>query len=469
MSHLAWPHTRLIPAFYAVLLLAVMAGYSGVARAENITAADSLRAGLAMSASLDIERQSFVAARQAIASANAKNDLTGTLSLSGSDVQTDERSTAGGFTSAQSALGSVTLKKQIYDFGEAESRTKAAGYGLDAARASYSRAEQQVVMDILAAHLNVITAAKTLAIRQANIKRLEAQTKAEQIKLDAGSSTPTRLAEAEARLAKARSDEIKAQSDLISEQEVYTSLTGLAGNALQDVLLPENFLPQNISDAEQRAGTANPSVLSALASEQQAGLEFEILKRSLLPKVNFSISAAHTDKAGTAMDKDEITSKIEMSTPFLVTEGSRAASRKAGANMKKAKLQTSEARRLARLQARKAFRDYQAASAQRTAVEAELSAAQLVAAGTKNEVEYGLKTFLDQLDSEQALSDTELRLVQTRQSIIMNGFALLQAVGQLRAELFTAEPALPDLDSISDPPSRYPSMIPWPFGRDSTQ
>lgn len=449
---------------------------------QNISAEDSLRAGLMASEVLEAERQAFVVARQAIATSNAKNNLTGNFALSGSHLQTDEKDSAGGFTSSNKRVGAVTLKKQLYDFGEADSRMEAARYGMDSARASYMGAEQQVILDILSAHLKVITAQKAFDIRTANRERLDAQTQAENIKLDAGTSTPTRLAEAEARLARAVSDQILAEAELISAQEAYNSLThnslansslansSLANNSSDSLgnfrLLPLNLdkvtLPESLQDAEQMAIREHPSILAGLALEKQAAMEFQILKTSLLPKVNLSLSAVQNDQKGTSMDKDEVTTKLEFSTPFLVTEGSRAADRRAMAGLNQMRAQLAETRRVVGLAARKAYRDYQAAQGQLGSVEAEIRAARLVASGTASEVEYGLKTFLDLLDAEQLLSDTELRLVQTQEAIVLNGYRLLQATGQLSVEMFLPADILPALDSINDPASRYPFIIAIP-------
>ena len=449
-------------AFIAVGILTTEVSAQNTPNPQNISAEDSLRAGLMASDILEAERQAFVVARQAVATSNAKNNLTGNLALSGSHVQTDAKDTAGGFTSSNSRVGSITLKKQVYDFGEADTRMQAARYGMDSARAAYMGAEQQVILDILSAHLKVITAQKAFDIRTANKERLQAQTQAENIKLDAGTSTPTRLAEAEARLARALSDEILAEADLISAQEAYNSLTGLNDFALLPLNLDMVTLPTSIQQAEQIASREHPSILAGLAQEKQAAIEFKILKTSLLPKVNFSLSAVQNDQKGTSMDKDEVTTKLEFSTPFLVTEGSRAADRRAAAGLSQTRAQLAETRRVIRLAARKAYRDYQAAGAQLGSVEAEIRAARLVASGTASEVEYGLKTFLDQLDAEQLLSDTELRLVQTQEAIVLNGYRLLQATGQLSVEMFLPADILPALDSINDPASRYPFIIAIP-------
>ena len=474
-------------ACFVVSVMATDVSAQNTQNSQNISAEDSLRAGLMASEVLEAERQAFVVARQAIATSNAKNNLTGNFALSGSHLQTDEKDSAGGFTSSNKRVGAVTLKKQLYDFGEADSRMEAARYGMDSARASYMGAEQQVILDILSAHLKVITAQKAFDIRTANRERLDAQTQAENIKLDAGTSTPTRLAEAEARLARAVSDQILAEAGLISAQEAYNSLThnSLANNSLANSslgnsslgnnssdslgnfrLLPLNLdkvtLPASLQDAEQMAIREHPSILAGLALEKQAAMEFQILKTSLLPKVNLSLSAVQNDQKGTSMDKDEVTTKLEFSTPFLVTEGSRAADRRAMAGLNQMRAQLAETRRVVGLAARKAYRDYQAAQGQLGSVEAEIRAARLVASGTASEVEYGLKTFLDLLDAEQLLSDTELRLVQTQEAIVLNGYRLLQATGQLSVEMFLPADILPALDSINDPASRYPFIIAIP-------
>ena len=160
------------------------------------------------------------------------------------------------------------------------------------------------------------------------------------------------------------------------------------------------------------------------------------------------------------MDKDEVTTQLQLTTPFLVTEGTRSAARSRLAGHTKAKLDAAESRRLARLAARRAFRDHQAAVAQFAAVQSEMVAAKLVAEGTATEVEYGLKTVLDQLDAEQDLSDVELRYVQAQQAFILNAYDVLRSTGQLSVSLFALGDVPPSVDSISDPSSRYPYILP---------
>ena len=419
----------------------------------------SLSAGLGLSNTLASSRQAFIVSRQSRGAATSANDLTGTLSLSGSDIRTDAKTTAGGFVSDESRVGSLTIKKRVYDFGESETRLRAAELDIDAARARYQLAEQNVVFEIISAHLAVLTARKAYAIREANVTRLEAHTEAARIRLDAGTSTPTRLAEAEARLARAQSDKIQAEAALQTAVEAYQSLTGLNAQQVNGFDGPA-VLPQTMAEAEQLAGEAHPSVRAALLAEKSSGLQFQILKQTTLPKVNLSLSATQTDRNGIAMDKDEVTTQLQLTTPFLVTEGTRSAARSRLASHTRAKLDAAESRRVARLAARQAFRDYKAAVAQLAAVDSELVAAKLVSEGTATEVEFGLKTFLDQLDAEQDLSDVELRHIQAQQAVVLNGYDVLRSTGQLSVSLFALSEVPPSLDSISDPSSRYPYILP---------
>ena len=64
------------------------------------------------------------------------------------------------------------------------------------------------------------------------------------------------------------------------------------------------------------------------------------------------------------------------------------------------------------------------------------------------------------LDAEHDLSNVELRIVQAQQDLIVNGYNLMRSIGKLSVSQFSLEVTPPALDLISDPPSRYPYIIP---------
>ena len=206
---------------------------------------------------------------------------------------------------------------------------------------------------MISAHLAVLTAQKAFDIRYANERRLKAHTEAEKIRLAAGTSTPTRMAEAEARLARAQSDKIVAESNLQTAFETYQSLTDLHVMSLMGFEAPIG-LPNTMADAEEEAVLSHPSVIIADLTAKSASLQLEVLKQSVLPKIDFSLSATQTDRDGSSFDKNEVTANC--SYAVLVTEATRSASK----SSRRAMLSSgdaAESRRVVRLSARRAFHD----------------------------------------------------------------------------------------------------------------
>lgn len=443
--------------FRKVIVVAAILGASFQAQAENLT--DALQSGLMKSDQLEASRQNFIAARQALITSNSANDLTGTASVTGSHTESDKKQAGGGFASSQSLSASINISKQIYDSGEGEARQLAAKYTLDRQRANYRAQEQQIILAIIDSYLSLLTSVEARILQEENVARLQAQTDATKIRLDAGTTTATRLAEAGARLARAKSNLIAAQANEETARETYLSLTGLNGRDLSLPSLPEST-PASLSDAEAMALDNHPDIAAALAGERSARVQFDVLSRQVKPKLNLSLSATDQQQKGTMQDKLDIKGQLVFSTPILVTPSSRAKGKEVSAMIERAKYQLADARRVVALNARSAFRQLRSAKAQRHAVEAELAAAELVADGIKTEVEFGQKIFLDQLDAEQSVSDAKVRLLQADQSIMLNSYRLLASLGGLTLDDVGLAGQFDSLDALQDPADVFQGFLP---------
>ena len=159
-------------------------------------------------------------------------------------------------------------------------------------------------------------------------------------------------------------------------------------------------------------------------------------------------------------DKLDIKGELVFSSPILVTPSSRAKGKQASAAIERAKYQLSDAQRRVALTARSSWRSLRSTLAQRDATDAELSAAELVAEGIRTEVEFGQKIFLDQLDAEQSVSDAKVRLVEVKQSIKLNQYRLLSALGQLDLAAFGLDAQAVSLDDLSDPADVFTGFLP---------
>ena len=436
---------------------ACLAGLALPVSAESLD--EALVAGLNKSESLMASQQAFLSAKQSLQLATSANDLSGTATVKGSHTESDKKSTGGGFQSSASFSASVGISKRLYDSGEGQARTASAEYALAAQRARYRAQEQSVILSIAEAYLNLVTAREALALQEENVERLKAQTQATEIRLQAGTTTATRLAEANARLARAQSNLIAAQTREITAAESYQSLTGLSGD---DLILPKVMadMPEGLSEAETTALANHPDIEVATLDVKSARADFDILAKQVLPKVNFSLSATDSQGKGNMNDKLDIKGELVFSSPILVTPSSRAKGKQASAAIERAKYQLSDAQRRVALNARSSWRSLRSTYAQRNATEAELAAAELVAEGIRTEVEFGQKIFLDQLDAEQSVSDAKVRLVEVEQSIMLNQYRLLSALGQLDLDAFGLASQANSLDDLSDPADVFTSFLP---------
>jgi outer membrane protein len=444
------------------ITLAVVAGlgFSAVpfmASAETLQ--ESLLAGIEKSDSLMASRQNYVAAKQQIGIAGAGNDLSGTVTITGAQTQSDSKHKSGGFASSQSFSSRIAISKQLYDSGEIDARTAVADYGIASASASYHSAEQSTILSIIDAYLTLLTSKQARLLQEENVARLTAQTEATEVRLEAGTTTATRVAEAKARLARAQSNLIGAQAQEDTAQEAYQSLTGLAGENLS---LPNltGDIPASLMDAEDMAVANHPDMAVAIANERSMRAQFDVLARQVLPKVNFTLSATDSQAKGTMSDKLDIKGELKLTSPFLVTNGSRAKGKETYAKLERAKYQLADTRRRIGLNARSAFRNLAASQSQQQAVEAELDAAELVAQGIKAEVEYGQKIFLDQLDAEQSVSDAKLRLLQSQRDIMVNHYRLLAAIGMLDDAAVSLGGQLMKLDDMPEARDVFTGFLP---------
>ena len=429
------------------------------APASALTLSEAVNAGLGTSQALMAARQNYVMVRQGLITASAGLDAGVEFSITRNKAKTDSAVVSGGFRDADSQTGSIMLKKRLADFGEASAKRKLASYSLESAAANYRLTRQRTILEVISATLTLETSAEQLALRLSNLERLDAQTEAARVRLDAGTSTPTILAQAEARRARALADRIAAETALQEAQQNFTSLTGLPASGVQLPDLPLG-LPGSAADAEAQAVAEHPSVQAAKAGERSADTQFDVLTGTVMPKLNFSLSASTTDREGRSQDKEEITAGITLSGPLLVTRSTRAKSIEAVANLSKSRHNLAEAERKARLTAGNAWRNWQAATAQLAAVESEVIAAELAAEGTAAEVEFGLKTFLDALDADNALNDARLRALQTRQSVLLRAYQLQEAVGGLTpASLGIDNEQEPE--NITDPEPYFTGMLPF--------
>ena len=430
---------------------------TNVALAETLE--DALRASLQTSPEIAAARQGWLAARENIEAKTSTSDLKATLSVTGNQSHTDTPS-SNGYKQSEYGSGSIAVAKTLYDGGETSANMKLAEIQLDQATANYLAIEQNVILASIEAYLNVLKSRLDVDLSESNLKRLQAHVNAARIRVDAGAATPTRLAEAEARHARAKSNALVAATDLQNAEDAYKSLTGLRAGDLTLPATPDN-LPGEIGKAEKIAGSAHPHVRAALAAERAADQAFNTLKAQVSPTLSLTLSATSKDATGTSSDSDVLAGSLVFSTPILSTNATRAKARNVAASYQQAKYARAEAVRAAEVRARAAFRTQETTKINLDAVQSELKASKLVAAGIASEAHFGQKTTLDLLDAEQDVNDAELRLVTAAHKLRLAAYRLQAAIGGLTAESLGLGDVLGSLDDMPMPNDPFSTTFPF--------
>ena len=395
-------------------------------------------------------RLGVIAAKEGLTTARSSMDLSATLSATGTASQQSTNNSD--FKKNDSASLTLTVKKPVYDGGLADAKQDDAGLRLDIARTTLKKTEQSVILDSLSAYIVLAASRDQLILEKSNLARLEEHLKATELKLNLGESTPTELAGTRARLAQARASLIEAEASQANAEETYRTLIGTPPANLDMPALPLG-LPASAAEAGQLAETHNLDHRLAFLAERVSRKSLDVLVSQIRPTVDFSLSGATVESATNAGDKDTLSAAVTFSMPLFPSASVRSSSRAAVADHRAEIFNLEDSRRQTVLTAENAWRDFASNSSIIDAREAELEAAILVRDGTRSEVSFGLKTFLDLLDAEQDVVNAELNLLISNRDQVLSAFELLASMGRLSSADLGLEGLEPvdNLPQISSP------------------
>lgn len=458
--HKSASHKSLIP---AIILL-----FTTVSPASATSLDTALRAALGNSLTLQSSRQDWLAAHEDIGTAVSTSEWRTSGTVTGTQTKKDAANASkSGYLDSQSASATVSLSRNLYDGGQTKENTELRQIQANMAEAKYRVAEQQVLIQAIDAYLAVVKTRKEVDLNEANVGRLEEHVTAARVRLEAGASTQTALAQAESRLSRARTTLIAALTAMRNAEDAFLTQTGIEAGEVSGDIDPGVLLP-TLLEADESARQNNPSVAVARLSVDIAKQQFNALIASVRPSLAFSLKATESMAEGKASDKTELAAQLQLSTPLMPTLSIRAKSRGLAASLEAARLRRDDTLRQVSLDVRNAFRNLETARAQLGAVQSELKALRLVAEGINNEFQFGQKTTLDLLDAEQDVNDAEMRRVNADHAVLMASFRLRAASGTLSARSFGLDDVYGPLDEMEPIQPRFKRWVPlkieWPEG-----
>lgn len=410
-----------------VTALAIAAGLAApVAQAETL--ADALAHGYENSGLLEQNRALLRAADEDVAQAVAS--LMPVVNWAANTQLTYPGSPFANISVGESQISanlSLSASLTLFDGGQSQFAIEAQKENVLGTRQSLLGVEQQVLLRIVQAYMEVRRASEFVALRQSNVRLITQELRAAQDRFDVGEVTRTDVALAEARLAAARSLLAGEEGALVRAMEEYRAAVGRAPGAL--AAAGPARIAQSIPEAKAIAQRNHPSILQAQHAVTAAELAILRAEAAMGPTVSLSGQIAINNNF------DESASVgVQVGGPIY--QGGRLSSQ---VRQAMARRDASRAALLVTAQSvdqnvGNAFAFLQVARASIEASERQARASTVAFDGVREEATLGARTTLDVLNAEQELLNARASLISAQVDETIASYSLLASMGLVTAQ-----------------------------------
>jgi outer membrane protein len=414
------------------LIATLMAGTAG---------ADTLREALvstyATNPTLTGQRETLKAtdATVAIAKAAGRPQVSATAGLNRTITQTGLLINGG---KGPTVSAGVDLSVPLFQGGAVKNSVKAAQTRVDAGRATLRAVEGDVFVLAVSAYMDVIRDRAIVELNQNNVKVLSTNLEATSDRFKIGDLTRTDVAQSEARLQLGRSQLATAQGRLAASEATYRQVIGHApGQLAPPPPLPP--LPKSEDEAVRIALADNPDLIAISRQAIAAGYDVNVARAGRLPSVSAVASETYVGNLGTTNAPFPNTGNattIGLAGRIPIFQGGLPAARIRQAQAQQGQVleQVVGTERAVVQTARAAFANYDAAQKAIEANTVAVQANELALEGNRAEQSVGTRTIIEVLNAEQDLLNSQVALVTARRDAYVDGFQLLNAMGQAEAQ-----------------------------------
>jgi outer membrane protein len=413
-----------------LLATSVLVSAFGFSTAYADTLSQALTKAYQSSPTLDLNRAALRSLDEAVvqAAAGRRPTVTATadIGLSASDNSTRDVT-----DTYRAALNADLL---LYDGGATDAAVAAARANVKASRATLASVEQTVLLNAIAAFVDVRRDERFVSLAQNNIKVISQQVAAARDRFEVGEVTRTDVSQAEARLASARSNLANNGGALERSKQSYIVAVGSApGRLSAPPRLPK--MPASLADAESIAVRQHPDILAAQANLESAEFDLARAKAGGSPTLSLGGSLAYS-KNTQIFGEDNTTASVGLSGAMPLYQGGRIDSleRQARAILDRRRAELQNSARVVRQNVAIAWANLRVARASIQASQQEIRAARLAFEGVQEEAKLGARTTLDTLDAEQDVLNAESNLASARRDEYVAAYNLVAAMGLLNTE-----------------------------------
>lgn len=412
----------------SVLALSLAALSVGGAHAQSITQA--LTAAYNYAPDLASAQLAAKASAENIALAKAGKLPTIGASVGG----TYNFSTPGDFSDSAGLTAGLSYSQTVFDNFKTDAQIESARAGAEAAEYQIRNTEQNVLLAVVQAYMDVLSNRQLVSLRQENVNFYKAQLQSAKDRLDVGEGTRIDVAQAEARLAQGDATYRAAQASLEISQATFARYVGAPPQNLDASHNYSRLIPNTLQGALSEAETGHPAIMLAKAAIRaaQAGSDAASAAFGPTAKVTGQIGTGVSSPGGWAAG---VSGQLGFSITVPIYAGGAigAGVRQANIEQIKSEVDAMSAYDQIRAAVIAAWAGIQSADAQISASQAAVSAGREVLDGTIQERDLGTSTTLDVLNSQAELTTARESLITAQTNKVVATFSLLSSMGRLTA------------------------------------
>ncbi len=330
--------------------------------------------------------------------------------------------------------GAVTLNQNIFAGGRTVNATEQAEYTVQAGRNTLTSTEQNILLNTVAAYMDVITNESVVELNRSNIEVLKRQLEATSDRFRVGELTRTDVAQSEARLSGARTSLTQAEAQLTASRAAYAKIVGHAPGTLERPK-PNTEVPQSEAQAREAAAKNNPNVQAARNAEAASRAAISVAKGALLPSFDVQAQYQYGREASSGINVADESSIVGVLTVPLYQGGAEYSRvRQAKQLHSQSMMEIASAQRAVDENVRNAWEAVRSARASIISSEEQVKANEIALEGVRQEEQVGSQTTLDVLNAEQELLNARVTLVTAQRNQAVAEYGLLAATGQLTAK-----------------------------------
>ncbi len=390
---------------------------------------------LALKNSLELKAQNYrlAAAKHSLGEANSSKDWTNSFSTVFNSTNKDANSD-GSFETNDTTTSTISISKNIFDGGEAFEKHSIAEDTLKLQKASLIKVKQKIILEAIKAYLDVYTNQSVVRLRKRSLKRFEENVEATKLKLEAGTVTPTVLAEAQSKYAKAKYELILAEGNLNNHTSKLKSITKISNIPINLKLPKLNFrIPKTVNKAVKISLESNPIILVAKLEKKIAKKNVDLKKSNNRPslKMEFFGKDSQSSVNTSTSDYQSYGANLTFSTPLFYNDSTKDNIRRLDKLFIATSFDLSEKNRQVELSTISSYQNYKSTLAKTSASRSEKISSLLALNGIKKEAQFGIRTVLDVLDAEVEYLNASTNVIKSEADEIYSQFHIKSILGNL--------------------------------------